>query len=107
MNDYIPHGVDQYMLSVLTDELTIDEADNVLTALTALTTFSPELFPFNRTFVRPDHQRDGDGAVGVRFIVYGPGGVDRMIRVPRKDLTDLPMTITLVLSWADSIRPAA
>lgn len=107
MNDYSPVGVDQYMLSVLSDELTADEADNALTALSALTSVHPETYPFNRTFARPDHQRDRNGAAGVRFIVYGEFGMERMIRVPRADLASLETLIDSVLAWAGRIAPAA
>ncbi len=83
------------MRSVLADEFTTDEADNALTALTALTTAYPQLYPFDRTFVRPDHDRTADapGPAGVRFIVYGEDGVERFIRLPRAVLGSLRSAI--------------
>lgn len=107
MTSYIDFAADHYMRSVLTDELSTDEADNALTALTALTSIHPELYPFNRTFVRPDHQKGSDGATGVRFVVYGAEGMERMIRVPRGDLADLGGLIDEVLAWAGSVEAAA
>lgn len=95
MTTYNSEAADQYMRSVLTEELSIDESDNALTALTALTTAYPQLYPFDRTFVRPDHDRTADrpGPAGVRFIVYGEAGVERFIRLPRSVLSSLKGTI--------------
>ena len=104
---YNASAADQYMLSVLSDELTITEADNALTALSTLTSVSPGLFPFDRTFVRPDHQKGTDGAAGVRFVVYGEQGIIRMIRIPRSDLQDLDDAIDSVLFFSDHIIPEA
>lgn len=100
MNRYNNFATDQYMLSVLSDELTINEADNALTALTTLTSAYPQLFPFERTFARPDHDHTSDvrGPVGVRFIVYGEKGVERMIRLPRSVFATLKATIDEVFA---------
>lgn len=89
MTSYNASATDQYQLSVLTDELSMDEADNALTALNTLTSTYPRLFPFDRTFARPDHQIGVNGPTGVRFIVYGDEGVERFIRVPRAALASL------------------
>lgn len=96
MTRYTDFAADQYMRSVLTEELSIDEADNALTALTTLTSTYPRLFPFERTFARPDHQRGVDGAAGVRFIVYGEDGEERFLRLPRKALGSLRDSINEV-----------
>ena len=86
------------MRSVLSDELSDDEADNALTALTTLTTIHPELFPFERTFARPDHQKGVAGSSGVRFVVYGEEGEVRFLRVPRSDLTSISEAIDSVIA---------
>lgn len=86
MTRYTEFATDQYMLSVLADELHVDEADNALTALTTLTNASPGMFPPERTFVRPDHQKGVEGPTGVRFIVYGEEGIERSLRLPRTAL---------------------
>jgi hypothetical protein len=90
---YSEFATDQYMLSVLAEELTVDEADNALTTLTTLTHTSPAYFPPERTFVRPDHHRGVDGPTGVRFIVYGEEGVVRSLRLPRECLGTLKEAI--------------
>lgn len=95
---YNSTAADQYMRSVLSDELSDDEADNALTALTTLTTIHPVLFPFERTFARPDHQRGVDGPSGVRFVVYGEEGIERTLRVPRADLTSVSEAIDSVIN---------
>lgn len=100
---YSTSATDQYMRDVIQDEFSADEADNALTALTVLTSVSPRLFPFDRTFVRTDHQRDGTGASGVRFIVFGDTGVDRMVRIPREDLDSVITATDTVISMAFSI----
>ncbi len=93
MTRYDAFAADQYMRSVLTDELSDDETDNALSALTTLTIIHPSLFPHDRTFVRPDHQQGVDGPSGVRFVVYGDEGIERMLRLPRRDLTSISETI--------------
>jgi hypothetical protein len=108
MTSYNASATDQYMLSVLVDEFSVDEADNALTALTTLTTTYPELFPSERTFARPDHQPGTKGAAGVRFVVFGETGVERMIRMPRAALASLKDAInTLYEILAGLIRTAA
>jgi hypothetical protein len=96
MTRYTDYATDQYMRSVLADELSVDEADNALTALTSLTSAYPKLFPFERTFVRPDHQTGVRGAAGVRFVVYGEDGVERFLRLPRAALVSLKESIDQV-----------
>lgn len=86
---YSEIATDQYMLSVLAEELSVDEADNALTALSWLTSAHPGYFPTERTFVRPEHQSGEDRATGVRFVVYGPEGIDRFLRLPRASLTSV------------------
>lgn len=86
---YTDFAADQYMHSVLSDELLPEETDNALTALTTLTSASPGMFPPERTFVRPDHQKGVEGATGVRFIVYGSEGIERTLRLPRELLGTL------------------
>ena len=95
---YNASSADQYMLSVLADELSVNEADNALTGLSVLTSISPSLFPFEDTFVRPDHQRGLQGPSGVRFVVYGSEGVVRQIHVPRAALRSLEATVDNIYS---------
>jgi len=90
---YNSSATDQYMLSVLVDEFSVDEADNALTALSTLTSAYPQLFPSERTFARPDHQLGVNGPAGVRFVVFGEEGIVRVIRLPRAVLTSLRNTI--------------
>lgn len=90
---YNSSATDQYMISVLVDEFSVDEADNALTALSTLTSLNPQLFPPERTFARPDHQMGVKGPAGVRFVVYGEEGVERMIRLPRAALETLKAAI--------------
>ena len=97
MTRYNADATDEYMRSVLIDELSDDEADNALTALSTLTSLFPALFPFDRTFARPDHQRGTDGPSGVRFVVFGSHGVERMVRVPRMDLSSVAEAIESVM----------
>lgn len=97
MTRYNADATDSYMRSVLIDELSDDEADNALTALTTLTSLFPALFPFDRTFARPDHQRGTDGPSGVRFVVFGEHGIERMVRVPRMDLSSVAEAVESVL----------
>ena len=94
---YTASATDQYMRSVLIDELTDDEADNALTALSTLTSLYPQLFPFDRTFTRPDHYPSQAGASGVRFIVFGPEGIERMVRIPKQDLSSVAEAVESVL----------
>lgn len=105
MTRYNADSADQYMRSVLLDELSTEEADNALTALSTLTTAYPSLYPFDRTFVRPDHDRTAgaDGPAGVRFIVYGEEGVERFIRLPRAALASLKASIDELFSVLGSL----
>ncbi len=90
--------VDQYMRRVLEIDLTQDETDNVLTALTALTTIHSRLFPFEATFVRPDKEIVGwtKGVTGIRFETYDQEGMVRVLRVPRKEFASLDTAIHAV-----------
>ena len=108
MNRYNASATDQYMLSVLVDEFSEDKADNALTPLSPLTFTYPKPFPFERTFARPDHQLGVDGPSGVRFVVYGSEGVERMIRLPRTALASLATAVNEMFSvLAGLIRTAA
>lgn len=89
MTNYSEYATDLYMRSVLSDELTVVEVDNALTALTSITSLFPDKFPANRTFVRPDHETIHMKATGVRFVVYGDAGIIRQIRIPRGSLASL------------------
>lgn len=97
MTRYNPDATDSFMRSVLIDELSDDEADNALTALSTLTSLFPALFPFERTFARPDHQRGTDGPSGVRFVVFGDAGIERMVRIPRSDLCSVAEAVESVM----------
>lgn len=94
---YTASATDQYMRSVLIDELSDDEADNALTALSTLTSLFPKLFPFDRTFARPDHYPSQPGVSGVRFVVFGPEGIERMVRIPKWDLSSVAEAVESVL----------
>jgi hypothetical protein len=98
--NYTPHATDQYMRSVLIDELSDDEADNALTALSTLTSLFPGLFPFERTFARPDHNPTVRGPAGVRFVVFGDNGVERMVQIPREDLSSVAEAVEAATIWA-------
>ena len=87
--NYTASAADQHMRNVLTDELTPDEADNAMTALSALTSLFPSLFPFDRTFVSTDHYPTLSGPSGVRFVVYGEEGEERSVHIPRADLSSV------------------
>jgi hypothetical protein len=91
--NYNCEATDQYMLSVLVDEFSVDEADNALTALSTLTNAYPSLFPHERTFARPDHQPGVKGPAGVRFVVFGESGIVRFIQLPREALASLKAAI--------------
>lgn len=105
---YYPQvAADQYMFSVLSDELTDNEADNALTALSTLTSLYPALFPSEHTFVRPDHQRGVDGPSGVRFVVFGEDGVVRMVRLPRQDLSSLTEAIETIMIMVSILNQKA
>ena len=97
MTRYNADATDEYMRSVLIDELSDDEADNALTALSTLTSLFPALFPFDCTFARPDHQRGSNGPAGVRFEVFGPNGIERMVRIPRVDLSSVAEAVESVM----------
>lgn len=107
MTSYSQSAADQYMFSVLSDELTDDEADNALTALSTLTGLFPALFPAEHTFVRPDHQRGTDGPSGVRFVVFGDGGVVRMVRLPRQDLRSVAEAVETIMIMVSIIDTKA
>lgn len=107
MSPYNSSATDQYMLSVLADELSVDEADNALTGLNALTSRHPKLFPPDRTFARPDHQNGVRGPAGVRFVVYGDEGVERFLRLPRAALASLKDTIDSIYNLLESFVRSA
>ncbi len=94
--NYTPYATDQYMRSVLIDEFSDDEADNALTALSALTSIYPSYYPSERTFVKTHHHRGSDRAIGVRFVVYGEDGIERSVFLPREDLADIGRAIDAV-----------
>lgn len=96
--NYNATTTDQFMRSVLVDEFTIDEADNALTALSTLTSLFPDQYPASRTYARPDHQRGVKGAAGVRFVVYGEEGEERVLRVPRELLSTVQSAVGSVLT---------
>ena len=91
--NYTGNATDQHMRNVLLDELTSDEADNAMTALSALTSLFPIFFPFERTFVSTDHYPTLSGPSGVRFVVYGDEGQERSVHIPRADLSSVAEAI--------------
>lgn len=93
MTNYNEYATDQYMRSVLVDEFSPDETDNALTALSSITSLFSELFPPERTFVRPDHENRHLRPTGVRFIVYGDSGIVRQIRIPKSALSSISHAI--------------
>lgn len=107
MIKYNSLATDSYMRSVLTDALSLDEADNSLTALSTLTGLHPSLFPHERTFVRPDIQPGSTVASGVRFEVYGEDEIERTVRVPRIDLSSVAEAVESVLIIISLLIPRA
>ena len=103
---YTAESVDQYMRRALENELEPHEADNALTALTALTTLHPSLFPFSDTFVRVDKEHisfsDHD-TYGIRFDVFGEEGIERSLRIPRGDLRHIETAINSVIQIVGAI----
>ncbi|UVG35183.1 hypothetical protein SEA_CECE_177 [Microbacterium phage Cece] len=107
MTHYADFAADQYMRSVLREEFTSAESDNALTALSTLTGLFPGLFPIDRTFARPDYQRGSERALGVRFVVYGPEGIERTVRVPRAALASLEGIVDETLTVVYGLSQAA
>lgn len=91
--NYTASAADQHMRNALIDELTPDEADNAMTALSTLTSLFPSFFPFDRTFVSTDHYPTLRGPSGVRFVVYGEEGQERTVHIPRADLSSVAEAI--------------
>lgn len=104
MSNYNDQSVDQYMRKVLREEFSTSEADNALTALSTLTSLYPDLFPYDDSFVRPDHQQGVKGAAGVRFEVYDDKGVVRFLRIPRHSLSTVKDAVDTVVAVQDFIK---
>lgn len=94
MNDYDGAVVDQYMRSVLEQDLSPIEVDNSLTILSTLLSVSPGYFPPGRTFIRIDRQSlkfhpEIVRTRGIRIVVFKDGEEQRTMYIPRHNLTDL------------------
>lgn len=87
--NYTQDSTDQYMRDILADELTPDEADNALTAMSTLTGVFSSYFPIQRTFTRPHRTPGYAEATGVRILVFGEDGIERSVHIPRADLSSV------------------
>lgn len=91
--NYNADATDQYIRSLLVEELSDDEADNAMTALSTLTSLFPSFFPFDRTFALLHSHWGFSGPSGVRFVVYGEEGEERSVHIPRADLSSVAEAI--------------
>lgn len=98
--NYTAIATDQHMRNLLVDDLSDDEADNAMTALSALTSLFPSFFPFQRTFARPHYREASTEATGVRFVVYGEEGIERTVFLPRADLRTVSEAVDAATSTA-------
>lgn len=94
MNSYDGSVVDQYMRSVLAQDLNDDEIDNAMTLLSTLTTVAAEHFPPEHTVIRVHRVQlkfhpEIVKAQGVIVSVLKDGDEKRTLHIPRPNLSDL------------------
>lgn len=98
--NYNADATDQYIRSLLVEELSDDEADNAMTALSTLTSLFPSFFPFDRTFALLHSHWGFSGPSGVRFVVFGEDGIERSVHIPRDDLFTVATAVDAVTKSA-------
>lgn len=94
MNSYDGSAVDQYMRSVLAQDLNDNEIDNALSLLGTLTTLASANFPPDCTFIKVERRSmkfnpDLVKARGVVISVIRDGDEKRTLHIPRNNLSDL------------------
>lgn len=94
MNSYDKSVVDQYIRSVLEQDLEADEVGNALTLLSTLTTVASDNFPPGNTFIRVErHSIKFHPEIvrtrGVIISVIRDGEEKRTLHIPRPNLSHL------------------
>lgn len=94
MSTYDGAAVDQYMRSVLSQDLNDNEISNALSLLDTLTSMASANFPPSNTFIKVERRAmkfnpDVIKARGVVISVIRDGEEKRTLHIPRNNLTDL------------------